>query len=85
MDDVQAALKLLDGISFRDRIEEDERVPAWRAIKLLYRSGVSADLCGHLVDGVRKLHKPHACGPTLSYYLNLARSACKDAQEGQDS
>jgi hypothetical protein len=70
MSDVTAALNLLDGLAFRDRITEEERIPAWRAIKTLYRAGVPEEYCEHLVKGIRSLSKPHACGPTLKYHLD---------------
>lgn len=73
MSGVADALKLLDSIAFRDRITEEERVPAWRAIKLLYRSGVPEEYCQHLVRSIQGLGKPYFHGPTMKYHLDGIR------------
>ncbi len=73
MDDLDEALALLDGIAFRDRIAEEERIPAWRAIRLLYKRGLSENDCTDIVRAIRKLGKRSAFGPTLAYYMEGAR------------
>lgn len=67
---VDDALVLLGGLAFRDCVTDEERLPAWRAIKLLYRAGVSKEDCQHLVNAVRMLSKPNSVGPTLRHHLD---------------
>jgi hypothetical protein len=71
--EVLAAITLLRGLHHRGRVEEGERFPAWQAIKLLYRAGVSREMCEHLVEGVRRLGVKNTFGPTLLYYLEIIR------------
>ena len=73
MDEIEAALDLLAGIAHRDKIAPEEKVPAWRAIKLLYRASVPEEYCQSLVEGVRRLGSAAAFGPTLSYHVDGVR------------
>jgi putative SOS response-associated peptidase YedK len=68
------ALALLDGVAERHRLADNERVPAWRAVKLLYAYGVPEKDCEWIVWSIGKLGSENGFGPKLPYYLDLARS-----------
>jgi hypothetical protein len=71
--EITSALKLLDNLAFRGQLADADKLPIWRAIKLLYRNGLPETVCKDIVWSIQKLGSPGAFGPTLTYYMAYAR------------